>query len=467
MSTPSLTDPEQPLASPRAYRQRLAELLQDDLAFRGQPTGYASHGFHAFPAKFPPQLARHFIEGLTERRDCVLDPMMGSGTTLVEAFLLGRHAQGFDIDPLARLQSRVKTRPLDSAQAKNQGEALLARARRALATDRAGLNRRLAARFNARTQRFIAYWFASDTQVELQALAEQIEDIASQPLRAFMQLTLSAIIITKTGGVSQALDLAHTRPHRAKVIVRPNGQIVQGHEWAQSETPRIRFLTKTLKSPLDAFQRRLALNTAGLAQLPVRHPVPCVEEADAQCLPIPDATVDLIVTSPPYAANAIDYMRAHKFALVWLGYPIERLSAARGAYIGGETLTDACTEALPTRTLAVIARLAAQDAKKGRALHRYYAEMQRVLGEMQRVLRPGRAAVVVVGSSVMRGQDTEIAACLSEIGQRAGFEEPVIGVRALDRDRRLLPARQQKDAGSAIQNRMYQEYVMGFYKAPG
>ena len=52
-------------------------------------------------------------------------------------------------------------------------------------------------------------------------------------------------------------------------------------------------------------------------------------------LPLADGSVDLIVTSPPYA-NAIDYMRAHKFSLVWLGQPIANLSHLRGKYIGAE-----------------------------------------------------------------------------------------------------------------------------------
>ena len=42
----------------------------------------------------------------------MLDPFCGSGTLLVEAGLLGRHAVGCDVDPVAVFASRVKTRPL-------------------------------------------------------------------------------------------------------------------------------------------------------------------------------------------------------------------------------------------------------------------------------------------------------------------------------------------------------------------
>ena len=72
-----------------SYRERLSDLLSSDLDFHGKSSAYASHNFHAFPAKFPPQLPKKFIEGLTEPGDVVIDPMVGSGTTIVEAFLVG------------------------------------------------------------------------------------------------------------------------------------------------------------------------------------------------------------------------------------------------------------------------------------------------------------------------------------------------------------------------------------------
>jgi len=83
---------------------------------------------------------------------------------------------------------------------------------------------------------------------------------------------------------------------------------------------------------------------------------------------------------------------------------------------------------------------------------------------MYRVLRPGKAAIVVVGSSVMRGRDTETQTCLAEIGKIVGFEVPAIGVRRLDRDRRMLPVSARKNEDSQIQQRMHEEYVIGFWK---
>lgn len=55
------------------------------------------HRIHGFAAKFSPGLPRYFIKELTLPGDVVLDPMTGSGTTLLEAMLLDRRGIGVDI----------------------------------------------------------------------------------------------------------------------------------------------------------------------------------------------------------------------------------------------------------------------------------------------------------------------------------------------------------------------------------
>jgi len=447
-----------------SYRERLISLLSRDLDFHQHQSNYASHNFHAFPAKFPPQLPRVCIEALTGPRDLVLDPMMGSGTTIVEAFLSGRRGIGVDIDPLARLISQVKVTPLDYTRIHALGHAVVHQAAQSVQKKSHELRSFMADRWDARTRQFIDYWFAPETQWELAALIRLIEEIADPGLRAFFTVAFSAVIITKSGGVSLALDLAHTRPHRAKVIVTKDGQTVPLAASPAETSPRLKLLTKTLRSALTEFEARFRQNLKSLPETRSNRLKPIICGGNAQRLPLRSDAVDLIVTSPPYAANAIDYMRAHKFSLVWLGYPIDQLSTRRKEYIGSEDTTDIHLAELPDQTAGVVAHVTRGDRKRGRVLHRYYSEMTLSLREMRRVLKPGRAAIVVVGNSTMRGIDTAIPACLAEIGRSLGFEVPKIGVRHLDRNRRLMPAGSEIDHSSQIQQRMHEEYVIGFYK---
>ncbi len=442
----------------------IVQLLQEDLDFHDSDSGYASHNFHSFPAKFPPQLPRKFIISLTQPGDVVLDPMVGSGTTLLEAVLAGRRAIGFDIDPMAIMISNVKITPLDLFEVANMSRRIVTQARNNLLRYPELLETLLSRRWDSKTREFVDYWFLPQTQLELMALLHEIEGIPDARLRHFFNLAFSAIIITKSGGVSLALDLAHTRPHRAKIVKTKAGKIVQGEQYVGQFAQRERYVTKIQRSPIEEFEKRIQSNITGLIGPIGSETQSLALFGNAEAIPLRDASVDLIVTSPPYASNAIDYMRAHKFSLVWLEHSITALGEKRKAYVGGEAITGFCFEELPEYVAQVVATIAALDEKKGQVLYRYYSEMRRVLQQMFRVLKPGKVAILVVGNSVMRGRDTETQNCLAAIGRQIGFDVPGIGVRNLDRNRRMLPAGEKVEGESQIERRMHEEYVIAFYK---
>ncbi len=447
-----------------SYYSRLTTILSSDLNFHQQSSRYASHNFHSFPAKFPPQLPSKFILGLTEPGGIVLDPMVGSGTTAVEAFLNGRKGIGFDIDPLAIMISRVKTTPLKEDRLAKIFRRIVKNARKEVQENQHDLEKQLNTQWDTKTKQFIDYWFARETQIELLALVQQILKIEDESYRTFFQLAFSAIIITKSGGVSLALDLAHTRPHKAKVVFSPNGELLYGSKFLTSGSPRLKVLTKKLRPAIEEFEKRCIQNISGLVNNSSRFIPTEINFGNAQKLPLEENSIDLIVTSPPYASNAIDYMRAHKFSLVWFGFPIEELSEQRRKYIGGEATTNYVFESLPESTSQTIQRISEIDEKRGNVLKRYFTEMSRTLKEMYRVLKPDKAAIVVVGSSTMRGMDTATHQCLAEIGEQIGFVVPHIGIRKLDRNKRMLPSGLKTDLNSQIQKRMHEEYVIGFYK---
>ena len=396
------------------------------------------HTFHAFPAKFPPQLPKLFIRELTEPGEVVLDPMVGSGTTIIEAVLAGRRSIGFDIDPLALRICKAKITVLNSGDVCVAGQQIVEKAQRALDKHQSTLEKKFNSRFDDKTREFIDYWFSAHTKLELMALLAEIEQVEDDAIRQFLELTFSAIIITKSGGVSRARDLAHTRPHRVDDKI-PRPAIPEFRK-------RLEKNTKSLLNPVEA---------AGTAN---------IHFGNSETLPLADDSVDLIVTSPPYASNAIDYMRAHKFSLVWFGHPLIELSELRGRYIGGENTSKFEFAPLPDLSSSIVAKVTRMDRKKGATLHRYYSEMTRMLSEALRVLKPGKAAIIVVGSSVMKGIDTQTQDCLGEIGESVGFKLAGIATRILDRDRRMMPARFGGQRSTQIEERMHEEYVIAFYK---
>ena len=51
------------------------------------------------PAKFPETMAQEFIEFFTKRGETVLDPMAGTGSTLIAALRAGRNSYGIELNP--------------------------------------------------------------------------------------------------------------------------------------------------------------------------------------------------------------------------------------------------------------------------------------------------------------------------------------------------------------------------------
>ena len=431
--------------------QRVSHLLAGDLSFQGTDRlAHPLYALHPFAARFPHGLPGYFIDALTEPGDTVLDPMCGSGITLLEGWASGRSVIGVDLDPLARRQARARTTALCGAAVRRAGETALRHTADLMAGLGAHGDPLLAVKsaMDPATREFLDYWFFPDTQQELACLTLAIREEPDDDLRNLLEVIFSSTIVTKSGGVSRARDLAHTRPHRVsdKVPRRP-----------------IPLFANLVARAADAYES-IDRDAVGECR---------IIDGDARSLPLPDCSVDLIVTSPPYA-NALDYMRAHKFSLAWLGDPIPSLTKLRREYIGSESAgnktTAAPTGQLPAAVEAVVMRVGEVDAAKSRVLRRYFADMSASISEMQRVLRPGSAAVIVVGASTMRGILVPTHECLADLAAQAGLDVVGVAPRNLDRDRRMMPARNAGGSGVAnadatgIERRMHTEYVIGVVK---
>lgn len=71
---------------------------------------YLTHWIYPYKGKFHPQMIRALLNIIgVKESDTVLDPFVGSGTTAIEAQLLGINFIGIDVSPLCVIQSKVKT----------------------------------------------------------------------------------------------------------------------------------------------------------------------------------------------------------------------------------------------------------------------------------------------------------------------------------------------------------------------
>jgi hypothetical protein len=381
---------------------------------------------HPFPARMAPELALRHAKALSPR-SIVLDPMVGSGTTLRFAADHGHRGLGFDVDPLAVLMTRVWTSPVDVMKLRKRGEDALA------AAVKGEPRMQVASTHSADTEDFVEYWFAPQQRHDLERLAGVLRGMRG-PVGDALRLALSRIIITKDRGASLARDVSHSRPHK----VADDSDYDVGRGFLRS---------------VEQLAARLE-----------RHPPPGgvdVKIGDARDLPVDDDSIDAVITSPPYL-NAIDDLRGHRMALVWLGFELDHLREVRGTSIGTERgIDDADDRVLAERLAARMGKLDELPARQVRMVLRYVLDMLAVMKETARVLRDDGVATLVVGNSSIRGVFLSNDAAITACAHHAGLRRTSRRERPLPPSRRYLPP-PGHTSGRQLEQRMRTEVILRF-----
>jgi len=97
--------------------------LNPELGFHDVPEYQRTkhvHRLHPYLGKFIPQLVEWFLSRYFLPNDVILDPFMGSGTTLVQSNEMNMHSIGIDISPFNCLIARVKTEKYDVVKARSE-----------------------------------------------------------------------------------------------------------------------------------------------------------------------------------------------------------------------------------------------------------------------------------------------------------------------------------------------------------
>jgi adenine-specific DNA methylase len=306
---------------------------------------------HPFPARMAPSIVWDNLpaNGNPLR---ILDPMAGSGTTLVIARARGHQAFGCDTDPLAVLIARAWCSDVVT-------DRLLQRARLVLKeaveiTKDLTLEKAYPSKADDETRQFINFWFDDNSRVQLTALSNCISRVDNPNEKNLLWISFSRLIITKKRGVSLAMDVSHSRPHRKyeKAPTTPFDNFLSA----------LNYIIKNASFRHDNFQFAPAI----------------VLKGDARSLSFSSNSVDLVITSPPYL-NAIDYLRGHKLSLVWMGYSISSLRSVRSSNIGAERFMSlAATDEL-MNILEQMGDIEGLDGRSTGMIIRYLGDMSNVL----------------------------------------------------------------------------------------
>jgi SAM-dependent methyltransferase len=297
----------------------------------------------SYRACFKPQLPRFFVERLTAESDTVYDPFLGRGTTMIEAALLGRRVVGCDINPLSLILTAPRLRLPTVRDVREQ------LAKVDWNYDRE-LNEELLTFYHRDTLREIC-------ALRSHLLSHKVDRIASQA-----DDWIRMVATNRLTGHSAGFFSVYTLPPNQALTPKRQQKI---NEVRQQVPPRrsvpdlIIRKTESLLENVGEFDRSRLRKAASDALLLTRSADHTPE--------IKNNSVDLIVTSPPFL-DVVDYATDN-----WLRCWFNAINEAK---------IDIWTFRKPVE---------------------WATAMERVFGELRRVLKPGGYIAFEVGE-VRRGK---------------------------------------------------------------
>jgi DNA methylase len=240
------------------------------------------HSLHPYLGKFIPQLVEVFLNRYFVAGDCVYDPFVGSGTTLVEANVFGAHAVGCDISAFNCLLTKVKTSRYSLGELELGLRGALEDARR-----REGEG-------TAATE-WLSRWYAPRALAELLAYRSAIQRLGP-PHEDVGKIVLSRA--ARSARLTTHFDLDFPRVPTTKPY-----ECLKHKRECRPVEEAAKFLGRYTSDTVRRLREFAGLRTD--CELEVLH-------ADARTVRLPIGATG-VITSPPYP-GLIDYHEQHRYS---------------------------------------------------------------------------------------------------------------------------------------------------------
>ena len=365
-------------------------------------TNYATHYIHKYPAKFLPHFPRLFIRYFTGNNgDVVLDPMCGSGTTLIESCLADKKCLGIEIDPIGYLISKVATTPLSKYKVIKKFKIFLSEL---IKKFKFGLQRKIEVPSDEEFPNCLL-WFRKDVLQDLILIRNEILKINDENFRNLLMVSLSSIL----RNVSNA-DPRDIFPQRdKKVLIRDRKDVIL--EFKIAAEKNINYI--------DKFSSQLNGNHS------------CkVVNGDARTMNFPDNSIDFTFTSPPYA-YAMDYARINQLNTLLLIMPNDKLREHRRFYVGSDRVAQNAYDLSNKNSMDYsgfefaregITNLYKEKKRYGICLYKYFLDMREITRQIFRVLKRNAYLTYVIGNSTINKTNFNTAKVFTEICRNIGFK---------------------------------------------
>jgi DNA modification methylase len=361
---------------------RVSNLDNLDWESKDASTRYFTHSYHSYSAKYIPQIPRYLISNLTKRNDLILDNFVGSGTTLVESKVLGRHAIGVDINPLACLVAKVKITNIQKPDLEKilsismsiKEDILKLRACHGYTNNNTSTfdlqdigpinnNDYLLANIPNHN---ILKWFNKNVIYELLTIKLKIDSLEENHIRDFLLVAFSSILRSSSNATSGFGNLMINKqpPKKSNIFEKfnrvANKMVTKMEEFNQ--------VTKN-NSDIKIFNH----DTRSLRF-------------------IADDTISFICTHPPYMAS-VPFAEYQKLSLWWLGFSQQELE---NKLIGG--------------------RRARSDTAE-----RFFQDIFTTLTEMKRVLQKKKYCCIIIGNPVYNNREWQLNEIIKKNASEVGL----------------------------------------------
>jgi hypothetical protein len=357
--------------------------------------------FHRYPARFAAEAVKEMLTGVQARLgrtpSRVLDPFMGTGTTLAASRQLEIESVGTELFRLGALIAKLRLDPPDDLE---------------MAVARADLLSRLPPRASGDVSPKLTAWMGEENARRVAGYVDAVDFESDGRLKRFLVLAISAAL-------------------------RPSSKWLTGSIKAQIDPGR---------TPLDVsvqLRRAARLIAKDCAVEANNRHVPAVPMlASATTLPLSHCMVDVLVTSPPYWTT-YDYVSTQR-----LTYWAFRWPAPVEQQIGRQygISPDGAGFSVPSALASWYSMYGAEHANMGRALREYTQRMRRHLREAFRVLVPGGIASYAIANSTRSATRFDLVGAFCELAEEAGFEDIETIPRSIT-TRRILPAGRDRTTG--------------------
>ncbi|MDR1911779.1 MAG: site-specific DNA-methyltransferase [Helicobacteraceae bacterium] len=351
-------------------------------------TAYITHGYYTYPAKFIPQLASRLINEYSEKYDVVIDPFMGSGTTIVESLVNSRIGIGTDINEVAYLIAKVKTTPLSISELIATFDTLY--------DDLVFASHiNVCAEIPIQNMERIDYWFLPKQKTSLLNIFSNIVSIKNEDIKDFFLVAFAQIL--KPCSIWLQKSIKPTRDANKKRY----DPVLLFFQQAKKMIKKYEEFDKML---LDEIKNDIGQNRI-------------IKCGDSRKLPCQTETAALIVSSPPYVTS-YEYADLHQLPLLWFGH-LDSLSEYRKQYIGSAYRN---REGIDLKSLIandIVSKLGKN--KKSAEVKNYFSDMLETFIEIKRVLKKGGKACIVIGNTEFRGVQILNAEVFQEQFENIGF----------------------------------------------